>query len=152
MRVKTPGRAGWMDLEVIDAHPPWRSTEESVGARGRRRTRGTYTLEELAEGGTRITFELEWLRMPLSERLAAPLTRGVVRRSSASRSAGSRSTSRINDMGTRTVRIRALARGRARAGTSSSRPSTPSVRMSAIDAAAVRAAHFDHPDITAMSR
>ncbi len=83
MRVKTPGRAGWMDLEVIDAQPPWRSTEESVGARGRRRTRGTYTLEELAEGGTRITFELDWLRMPLSERLAAPLTRGVVRRSSA---------------------------------------------------------------------
>jgi hypothetical protein len=52
MRVKTRGRAGWMGLEVIDAQPPSRSTVESVGARGRWRTRGTYTLEELAEGGT----------------------------------------------------------------------------------------------------
>jgi hypothetical protein len=42
-----------MGLEVIDAQPPSRSTVESVGARGRWRTRGTYTLEELAEGGTR---------------------------------------------------------------------------------------------------
>ncbi len=83
MRVKTRGRAGWTDLEVVDAQPPRSSTEQAVGARGRRRTRGTYTLDELAEGGTRITFELEWLRLPLIERLAAPLTRGVVRRGSA---------------------------------------------------------------------
>jgi hypothetical protein len=69
-----------VDLEVIDAQPPVGSTEESVSARGRRRTRGTYRLEVLPEGGTRITFELAWQQAPLGERLTAPLTRAVVRR------------------------------------------------------------------------
>jgi Polyketide cyclase / dehydrase and lipid transport len=80
MRVNKPGRADWIDLEVIDAQPPRGSTEESVSAGGRRRTRGAYRLEELPNGGTRITFDLAWLRIPLVERLAAPLTRAVVRR------------------------------------------------------------------------
>ena len=43
MRVKKPGRADWIDLEVIDTKPPRGSTEESVSAGGRRRTRGTYS-------------------------------------------------------------------------------------------------------------
>ena len=80
MRVKKPGRADWIDLEVIDAKPPRGSTEESVSAGGRRHTRGTYRLEELPETGTLVTFELAWLQAPLIERLAAPLTRAVVRR------------------------------------------------------------------------
>ena len=80
MRLKKPGRADWIDLEVIDANPPRGSTEESVSAGGRRRTRGTYRLEELPEAGTLVTFELAWLQTPLIERLAAPLTRAVVRR------------------------------------------------------------------------
>jgi hypothetical protein len=80
MRLKKPGRADWMDLEVIEADPPCGMTEETVGAGGRRRTRGTYTLEELPDGGTRISFEIAWLRIPVIERLAAPLTRSVMRR------------------------------------------------------------------------
>jgi len=80
MRLKRPGRADWMDLEVIEAEPPRRTSEETVGARGRRRTRGTYILEELPTGETRISFEFAWLRIPLVERLAAPVTRFVVRR------------------------------------------------------------------------
>lgn len=80
MRVKKAGRADWINLEVTDAQPPRGSTEESVSAAGRRRTRGTYSLEELPDGGTRITFELAWLQIPLIERLAAPITRAVVRR------------------------------------------------------------------------
>src|SRR3954463_5813311 len=52
MRVKGPGPADWMDLRVIEVAPPRRSTEESVGARGRRRTRGTYRLTEPPGGGT----------------------------------------------------------------------------------------------------
>jgi hypothetical protein len=74
MRVKKPGRADWIDLEVIDAQPPKGSVEESVGAGGRRRTRGTYSLEELPEGGTRITLTLAWLQHPLLKRMMAPLT------------------------------------------------------------------------------
>ena len=51
-----------------------------MGASGRRRTRGTYLLEELPGGGTRITFRFEWLEAPLSERLIAPVTRSILRR------------------------------------------------------------------------
>lgn len=83
MRVKKPGPADWIDMEVIAAERPRTSVEESVSAKGRRRTRGTYLLEELPGGGTRINFELAWLEAPLSERLAAPLTRAVMRRANA---------------------------------------------------------------------
>jgi uncharacterized protein YndB with AHSA1/START domain len=79
-RLKKPGRADWMDLKVIAAEAPHGTTEETVSARGRRRTRGTYTLDELASGGTRITFELAWIEAPALERLGAPLTRAVARR------------------------------------------------------------------------
>jgi hypothetical protein len=80
MRLKKPGRPDWMDLEVIDADPPRLSVEETVSAHGRRRTRGTYVLEELPSGATRISFTFEWLSAPVNERLAAPVTRAVVRR------------------------------------------------------------------------
>src|SRR5215471_16605071 len=43
-------------------------TEENVGAGGRRHGTGTYTLEELPGGGTRVMFEYAWRRAPLSER------------------------------------------------------------------------------------
>src|SRR5919198_1563093 len=80
MRVKKPGPPDWLDMNVIAAERPRTTTEESVSAKGRRRTRGTYLLEELPGGGTRISFELAWLEAPVSERLAAPLVRWVVRR------------------------------------------------------------------------
>jgi hypothetical protein len=71
MRLKKPGRADWMDLEVVEVHPPTTSVEETVG---------TYILDEGPAGGTRISFRFEWLRAPLAERLAAPVTRSVLRR------------------------------------------------------------------------
>jgi hypothetical protein len=80
MRVRKPGPPDWLDMEVIVAERPRTTVEESVSARGRRRTRGTYVLRELPGGGTRISFELDWITAPLSERLAAPLTRWVVQR------------------------------------------------------------------------
>jgi hypothetical protein len=80
MRVKKPGRPDWLDLRVIEAKPPVTTTEESVSAGGRRRTRGTYLLEELPAGGTRVSFTFSWLRIPAIERLAAPLTRTIIRR------------------------------------------------------------------------
>jgi hypothetical protein len=80
MRVKSPGPDDWLDMQVTDAEPPRTTSEESVSAKGKRRTRGTYVLEELPSGGTRISFELAWREAPLRERLGAPLTRAVVRR------------------------------------------------------------------------
>jgi Polyketide cyclase / dehydrase and lipid transport len=83
MRVKGP-RLGkdWLDMEVVAAERP-RIMEESVSAKGRRRTRGTYLLERLSDGGRRIVFEFTWLEAPLIERIAAPLTRAVIRRANA---------------------------------------------------------------------
>jgi hypothetical protein len=84
MRVKGPRFTDdWLDMEVLAAERPWMSMEESVSANGRRRTRGTYLLERLPDGGTRIVFEFVWLEAPLIERLAAPLTRRVLRRANA---------------------------------------------------------------------
>src|SRR5262249_5339585 len=80
MRVEMAGRPDWLDPAVVAARPPTTNIEESVGAGGRRRTRGIYTLEELPTGGTKITFELAWLQAPLAERLSAPLVRRAVRK------------------------------------------------------------------------
>ena len=51
-----------------------------MSAGGRRRTRGTYTLASLPNGGTRISFELVWLEAPRNERMVAPLMRAFMRR------------------------------------------------------------------------
>ncbi len=83
MRVKGPGREDWIEMEVVAADPPRMTAEESIGARGRRRTRGTYRLDEVPAGGTMVNFEFAWLEAPPVERLAALLTRAVVRRANA---------------------------------------------------------------------
>jgi hypothetical protein len=80
-RANMPGEH-WMETEVLESVPPIRTVEETVGANGRRRTRGTYTLEELP-GGTDIHFQLEYLEAPRSERLAAPLIRAYMKRANA---------------------------------------------------------------------
>jgi carbon monoxide dehydrogenase subunit G len=69
------GRTEPIEIEVIAAEPPVTNTERNTGAGGRRVATGTYTLDELPTGGTRVTFTYAWQRAPLSERLAAPLVR-----------------------------------------------------------------------------
>jgi hypothetical protein len=83
MRLKRSGPADWMEMEVIEADPPRTTTEETVGAGGRRRTRGTYLLEDQPGGITRILFRFEWLEAPLSERLIVKGRRCGCRHSSA---------------------------------------------------------------------
>ncbi len=79
-RVAAPGSNEVISIEVIEAERPRRIVEESVGAGGKRRTRGTYTLAELPEGGTRVSFELAWLEAPRLERLGAPLNGAFIKR------------------------------------------------------------------------
>ena len=81
-RANMPGEH-WMDTEVLESVPPIRTVEETVGANGKRRTRGTYTLEELPGGATDIHFQLEYLEAPGPERLAAPLIRAYMKRANA---------------------------------------------------------------------
>lgn len=83
MRANVTGRSHWIDMEVISAEAPVTIVEQSVGANGRRRTRGTYTLEPLPGGGTDIRFELSYLETPWFDRLAAPLLRAWLKRANA---------------------------------------------------------------------
>jgi hypothetical protein len=79
-RVHAPGSREFAEFEVVEVAPPGRLVEQGVSANGKRRTRGTYRLEELPEGGTKISFELAWDAVPRSERLAPPLARQFIRR------------------------------------------------------------------------
>jgi uncharacterized protein YndB with AHSA1/START domain len=79
-RVSAPGSQDWTEFEVVDSKRPERIAEEGVGAKGKRRTRGTYYLSDRPDGGTDVAFKLEWLEAPRGERLIAPLSRTFVRR------------------------------------------------------------------------
>src|SRR5690349_8623080 len=79
-RTNVPMSQESVEFEVIAAEPPHTIVEQSIGANGRRRTRGTYELEEVEGRGTRISFIFEWLEAPLNERIGAPLTRAFIRR------------------------------------------------------------------------
>lgn len=79
MQVKSFGAKEVLDMEVVAAERPRMTAEESVSAKGRRRTRGTYRLEADPNGGTIIEFELEWLQATLLDRLTAPVARSVLR-------------------------------------------------------------------------
>ncbi|HEX5821765.1 MAG TPA: SRPBCC family protein [Solirubrobacterales bacterium] len=81
VRVKATVEKDWTDVEIVEADSGRRLVEETIGgSRGKRRTRGTYHLEGLSGGGTRITFELEIVEMPTGERLMGPLNRAYVKR------------------------------------------------------------------------
>jgi polyketide cyclase/dehydrase/lipid transport protein len=69
-----------IDIEVVDAQPPQRIVERNVSAAGKRIGHGTYELDELPEGGTRVSFTYSWERAPLTDRALAPLVRAVLRR------------------------------------------------------------------------
>ena len=79
-RQDAPGSQDWMEFEVLESEPPRRIVEEGVSAGGRRRTRGTYTLEELPSGATRVSFQLQWEKVAKAEGLIPFLTRAFVRR------------------------------------------------------------------------
>jgi hypothetical protein len=79
---KAPGSQDWFDFEVVEREAPRLLVEEAVSSGGKRKTRGTYRLSE-AGGGTRVEFELEFLELPRSERLAPFLTRAFAKRINA---------------------------------------------------------------------
>lgn len=79
-RVDAPASREWAEFEVVEAEAPSRLVEQGVSANGKRRTRGTYRLEELPDGGTKVSFELAWAAVPRSERLLPPLARLFIRR------------------------------------------------------------------------
>jgi hypothetical protein len=77
------GRTEEVEIEVIDAERPVRIVERNVvPARGRVGT-GSYVLEELPGGGTRVSFQYRFLEVRPVERLMLPLARVVLRRGNA---------------------------------------------------------------------
>jgi carbon monoxide dehydrogenase subunit G len=80
VEVTAGGRTDAVDIELVSAHRPETIVERNIGAGGKRVANGTYMLEQLPAGGTRIEFEYSWQQAPLSERMAAPLVRGMLRR------------------------------------------------------------------------
>lgn len=82
-RTDAPASQDWTDFEIVEAEPPSRIVEDGVGAGGKRHTRGAYRLEELPDGGTKVSFELKWLEASRAERLIPPLTRAFIRRPNA---------------------------------------------------------------------
>jgi hypothetical protein len=82
-RASAPMSQDWTDFEVVESERPSRIVEEGVGLKGKRRTRGTYRLEPLPAGGTKISFELAWLESARAESLVPPLTRAFVKRPNA---------------------------------------------------------------------
>ncbi len=81
-RAHVTGSQDWTEFEIVEV-APGRIVEQGVGAGGKRQTRGTYSFEPAAEGGTKVTFELEWQEAPRAERLVTPLTRAFARRTNA---------------------------------------------------------------------
>jgi hypothetical protein len=81
VRVKATAEKDWTDIEIVEADAGRRLVEETTGGpSAKRRTRGTYLLEELPNGGTRINFDLEFLELPTGERLMGPLNRAYLKR------------------------------------------------------------------------
>ena len=82
-RASAPMSQDWTEFEIVEMEEPLRIVEEGVGLKGKRHTRGTYRLRSLPDGGTEISFELEWLESARAERLIPAMTRAFIRRPNA---------------------------------------------------------------------
>jgi hypothetical protein len=82
-RASAPMSQDWTEFEVVEVEEGKKIVEDGVGLKGKRHTRGTYRLEGLADGGTGIEFELEWLEASKAERLLPPMMHAFVKRSNA---------------------------------------------------------------------
>jgi uncharacterized protein YndB with AHSA1/START domain len=80
VRTRALGMTDVVDFEVTEAEAPVRIVERNTASRAGRTGQGTYTLDQLPDGGTRVTFEFRWIVTPLVDRLTAPVARAFIRR------------------------------------------------------------------------
>jgi uncharacterized protein YndB with AHSA1/START domain len=80
VHTKALGMSDVVDIEVIDVEAPRRIVERNTATKAGRTGQGTYLLEALPDGGTRITFEFRWIVTPLIDRLTSPMARAFIRR------------------------------------------------------------------------
>lgn len=79
-QVDAPAAREKVSFEVVESTSPERIVEQGESAHGKRETRGTYRFTELDGGGTRIEFELAWLKTPRTERIAPFVSRAFMAR------------------------------------------------------------------------
>lgn len=80
VHVKALGVSDVVDIEVTEVRAPELIVERNVAQKAGRTAEGTYRLEALPDGGTRIAFEYRWIVTPLMDKLTAPIARTVIRR------------------------------------------------------------------------
>jgi hypothetical protein len=80
VRVDAVSRREAVEIEVIAGERLTRIVEQNVSAGGRRIATGTYTLQQLPRGSTRIAFEYARQQAPLTDRATAPVVRAILRR------------------------------------------------------------------------
>jgi hypothetical protein len=80
VQTKALGVTDVVEIEVLESNEPVTIVERNVASKARRVGQGTYILEDLADCGTRITFEYRWITAPLIDRLSAPIARAYIRR------------------------------------------------------------------------
>jgi uncharacterized protein YndB with AHSA1/START domain len=76
----TLNKRDFADITVIAVDAPTRIVEESVGAGGKRRSHGTFTLQPVGPDSTRVSFTLTPLALPASELVLWPILRIWLRR------------------------------------------------------------------------
>ena len=79
-QVDAPSSRERVTFEVVESTAPERIVEAGESAHGKRETRGTYRFTELEGGGTRIEFELAWLKTPRTERIVPVVSRAFMGR------------------------------------------------------------------------
>ena len=67
-------------IEVFEVQDGRLIRERSIGAKGKRIAHGTYTLSDLASGGTHVEFEFALQKVPALEKPLVPLMRKLVRK------------------------------------------------------------------------
>jgi uncharacterized protein YndB with AHSA1/START domain len=80
VHTKALGVSDVVDIEVTEVEAPRRIVERNTARKAGRVGEGTYTLDELPDGGTRISFEYRWITAPLPDRISTPLVRAFIRR------------------------------------------------------------------------
>jgi uncharacterized protein YndB with AHSA1/START domain len=84
IRAKGAGRHPWLEITVVESVRPERTVEHGRGGKNlRRRTTGTYHLQETPDGCTDVSFTSHFAPVGLTERIQAPLARAYLRRQNA---------------------------------------------------------------------
>jgi uncharacterized protein YndB with AHSA1/START domain len=79
-QVDAPAAREKVTFEVVESVAPERIVEAGESAHGKRETRGTYRFTELDGGGTKIEFELAWVKAPRTERMVPFVSRAFMGR------------------------------------------------------------------------